>query len=55
MRHDDPGRKNTDIPDLPRLYQSWLPLTALTDHQFHKVLAIITQHITPACGLLGRD
>lgn len=42
--------QSTDTIDLPRRYRTWLPLTGLTDHQFHTVLARITPHIPPARG-----
>lgn len=38
-------RVSTDTIDLPRRYRTWLPLTGLTDHQFHTMLARITLRI----------
>ena len=40
----------TDTDALPRRCRTWLPLTGLTDHQFHRVLAAIEPTVRPASG-----
>jgi hypothetical protein len=43
--------QRTDTEPLPRRYRTWLALTGLTAHQFHRVLALIGATVaTPACG-----